>query len=314
MIVKDVHKDPQLDLVGWYTTMPVDGPQQHHMPIQKDLSNFYPECSLLLGFHPSEVLDGTVGGKLPLTIWETNIEPLKAAGEDEMKDDAPGVKITYKEVPYTVETGEAEMISVDFVARGGGNATAIPTTTPKKEKTSSTTAKGKGRTAEKKTNACTATQSGLSRADEERIASLTAKVNAVKMLRARISLIKTYLEKLPPAYVSGETMKVTEEQPADYAPVDANILRSISALINRLALLVPSNTTAFNQELLAEQNDVNLVELLNTLTESVKGVRETGRKFHIVEQFKPKGKGNNGGDAGFYGSQGYSGAGDLMLN
>jgi COP9 signalosome complex subunit 6 len=31
----------------------------------------------------------------------------------------------FKELVYTIETGEAEMISVDFVARGGGNATAV---------------------------------------------------------------------------------------------------------------------------------------------------------------------------------------------
>lgn len=31
----------------------------------------------------------------------------------------------FKELVYSIETGEAEMISVDFVARGGGNATAV---------------------------------------------------------------------------------------------------------------------------------------------------------------------------------------------
>lgn len=33
--------------------------------------------------------------------------------------------IRFRELPYSVETGEAEMISVDYVARGGGNATAV---------------------------------------------------------------------------------------------------------------------------------------------------------------------------------------------
>ena len=36
--------------------------------------------------------------------------------------------LKFRELVYTVETGEAEMISVDFVARGGGNATAIDST------------------------------------------------------------------------------------------------------------------------------------------------------------------------------------------
>lgn len=33
--------------------------------------------------------------------------------------------IKFRELVYSIETGEAEMISVDFVARGGGNATAV---------------------------------------------------------------------------------------------------------------------------------------------------------------------------------------------
>lgn len=33
--------------------------------------------------------------------------------------------VKFRELVYSIETGEAEMISVDFVARGGGNATAV---------------------------------------------------------------------------------------------------------------------------------------------------------------------------------------------
>lgn len=41
-------------------------------------------------------------------------------------DGAAQAKSTkFRELVYSIETGEAEMISVDFVARGGGNATAV---------------------------------------------------------------------------------------------------------------------------------------------------------------------------------------------
>lgn len=33
--------------------------------------------------------------------------------------------LKFRELVYSIETGEAEMIGVDFVARGGGNATAV---------------------------------------------------------------------------------------------------------------------------------------------------------------------------------------------
>lgn len=46
--------------------------------------------------------------------------------------DAP-LDLKFRELPYSVETGEVEMISVDFVARGGGNATAIDGTVKSKD-------------------------------------------------------------------------------------------------------------------------------------------------------------------------------------
>lgn len=127
---KDVHKTPALELVGWFTTAPVSGPQIQHIPIHQQILHTYNESAVLLAFHPTNVLDGvTDGGKLPLTIYESVYESEKS-GEDEdraMRLDGPEVPLDFKfkELPYSVETGEAEMISVDFVARGGGNATAV---------------------------------------------------------------------------------------------------------------------------------------------------------------------------------------------
>ena len=134
---KDVHKDPSLELVGWFTTTPASGPQQEHLPIHRQVMKTYNESALLLAFHPSRVLDGaTTGGKLPLMIYESVYENRSNAGRNERADidkgamqiDEPDVgksDVVFKELPYSIETGEAEMISVDFVAKGGGNATAI---------------------------------------------------------------------------------------------------------------------------------------------------------------------------------------------
>ena len=139
---KDVHKAPALELVGWFTTAPSSGPQGQHVPIHQQIIHDYNETALLLAFHPSSVLEGAaVGGKLPLTIYESVYE----SGQDsskaskEVEDDGAmeveghdsALELKFREVPYTVETGEAEMISVDFVARGGGNATAVDGTAKK---------------------------------------------------------------------------------------------------------------------------------------------------------------------------------------
>lgn len=130
---KDVHLQPALDLVGWFTTAPVTGPEAVHVGIHQQISQSYNETAVLLAFHPSSVLEGApVGGKLPLTIYES-VHETGEAGDRSMDidgQDAP-LDLKFRELPYSVETEESEMISVDFVARGGGNATAVDGTAKK---------------------------------------------------------------------------------------------------------------------------------------------------------------------------------------
>lgn len=122
---KDVHSAPALELVGWFTTAPVTGPESAHVPIHQQILQTYNETAILLAFHPSSVLEGAaVGGKLPLTIYESVYDNNEGQGMEIDGAEAP-LDLKFRELPYSVETGEAEMISVDFVARGGGNATAI---------------------------------------------------------------------------------------------------------------------------------------------------------------------------------------------
>lgn len=322
-LVKDVHKVPALDLVGWYTILPTSGPQPNHLPIHKQILQSYNESAILLGFHPTEVLEKSAGGKLPLTIYESNFEADDATvdnGEDkEMQDGETQLALKFKELPYSVETGEAEMISVDFVARGGGNATAVESTSKKASSKSEPLDKGKGKARAATGSEDAETSKGgddhLSREDEELIASLTAKANAIKMLHSRINLIAVYLQNLPPSYISNTDTAATESSDKQYTPVSHSILRSIQALLGRLSLLIPADSAAFEHELMSEQNDVNLVSLLSTITGSIKEVREAGRKFHIIDNQKAmKSKTERGhGGPGWGGSfNGVMGVGDLI--
>ena len=134
---KDVHQAPLLDLVGWFTTAPVTGPEAQHLPIHKQILEGYNETAIMLAFHPSGVLEGkATGGKLPLTIYESVYESAVERGGDAMDtgEKEPGLELRFRELPYSIETGEAEMISVDFVARGGGNATAVDGTVKAEKK------------------------------------------------------------------------------------------------------------------------------------------------------------------------------------
>jgi len=132
------------------------------------------------------------------------------------------------------------------------------------------------------------------------------------MLHTRIQLLKTYLQNLPPSYLT------TPPPPSDpsAAPPDSSdpssstttttttptqishpLLRSIQALLHRLPLLLPADRASFAQESLAEKSDVSLVALLGSLSKSIKETREMGRKFGIVDHVRQVGgkKGYVGG-------------------
>ena len=135
---RDVHKAPALEVVGWFTTAPVSGPESQHLVIHEQILHDYNETALLLAFHPTTVLEGTrEGGKLPLTIYESVYESNQESGKHaaqagngeadkmEIEGQEGQLELKFRELPYSVETGEAEMIGVDYIARGAGNATAV---------------------------------------------------------------------------------------------------------------------------------------------------------------------------------------------
>jgi COP9 signalosome complex subunit 6 len=82
--------------------------------------------------------------------------------------------LKFRELVYTIETGEVEMISVDFVARGGGNATAVegapaPALKVESSKADEDIKKGKGKQKEKQKEESTIDEAvALTAEDEER--------------------------------------------------------------------------------------------------------------------------------------------------
>ncbi|MCJ1392573.1 hypothetical protein MMC18_005443 [Xylographa bjoerkii] len=313
---KDVHKEPALDLVGWWTTCPESGPGPEMLALQHVIMDKYNEAALLLAFHPSSVLGGeNVSGKLPLTIYESAFESGSGAqGKDMQVDGEEGLELKFRELSYEVVTGEAEMISVDFVARGGGNATAVDGLAKKSGKTQASqkplgeksgangNGKGKGKAVEKEA-ASTGDASGLTPEDEELIASLTTRANATRMLQSRISLLKSYLERLPPCYLTTTSppTEPTNPPPSEgHTEVSHPILRSLLALAARLPLLTPADHASFVKETQAEKSDVSLVALLGSLGRSIQDAKGLGTKFGVVEGAKL------GGRKGAYGGMGMS--------
>lgn len=311
--MRAVHKDRNLDLVGWFTLLPRSGPGANALPIHNQILERN-ESAILLGLHVDEVGDDSVGGKLPVTLYETNYEVEGAIkntqdeGEDkEMKDGDPQVKLKFRELPFVVETGEAEMISMSSVAGGAANAASAQV----REKQHESNAKGKGKADDNKTDQLDPKNVALSREDEEVIAALTSKANAIKMLKSRIDLIIKYLQKLP---VASQAEVDAEVKSAGQGSMDPSqtLLRLIQALVHRLYLVEPANAEEFREELLREENDVETINLLNELLSRVMDTREVGKKFSVIESGKNAQKPNLAAlSQQSYGS--LSSAGDLML-
>ncbi|KAJ2977566.1 hypothetical protein NQ176_g4301 [Zarea fungicola] len=292
-----VHKDRHLDFVGWYTLLPLEGPTPTVLPIHGQILQGWNESAILLGFHPQGVLNHSVGGKLPLTIYESNYEADESRtdpdGEDKKMDDGePGLKLRFREVPYAVETDETEMISMNYIASGGGNAAAVAAKDSQPARSIESNGKGKRRLIESNTEDPVENQPAddeqnaiLTSEEEETLAALTAKANAIKMLQSRITLLSTYLESLPEAYTREGSIIDSEDMDTDgtEATPSLTVLREIKALTGRLGLVIPSDEVSFNKEMASERNDVEIINLLSTLMDSIGQAREVGKKFHIVD-------------------------------
>jgi len=100
---------PSLEFIGWYTVTPK--PTSAHIALHEQFTAY---CStpLLLILQPSIAV--TDAQTLPFKAYEPTIELRERKSRS-----------VYIEVPYTVETGEAERIAVDWTARGGGTGTSL---------------------------------------------------------------------------------------------------------------------------------------------------------------------------------------------
>jgi COP9 signalosome complex subunit 6 len=321
---KDVHKAPALDFAGWFTLCTDSGPTSALLPIHKEFLA-QNESALLLAFHPSAVSASATtnaNGKLPLTIYETIYETEPTKQDDSMQIDGEGVSgLRFRSIPYTIETDETEMIAVDYVAKGGGSAAAATGTdaegTISSEAKERADRKGKRRAdeppdAKKAVNGTTAANI-LNSEEEDQIASMTTRLNSVRMLQSRLSLLSTYVSSLPPSNLSDT------ESEANVEPSHLPHLRNIKALITRLSLLTPHPDTSapslstttnpptavptqpqldpLTHAQQAQTNDVTLSSLLALLGQDVQGLSELGRKFALVENAK-QGKGKKMGGVG----------------
>lgn len=274
---KEVHAEPPLDLVAVFTLGSVNGPLPQHVPLVQRLKANYNDDVKLILFHAETILDNALGGgKLPVTVWESFYEPGTDDADKGLQVDGWGIgtqlQLKFRQIPFEIETGEAEMIGVDYVAKGAANANLVVDGTRKQSVAA--TSKGKGRANSTGQANGESGEDYLSPEDEELIASLTSKSNAIKMLHSRINLITTYLSSLPPSYLTNPSL------PPTTAEVNHVLLRQISFLLSRLPLLAPQSGLSSTSA--SPSSDVELVALLSTLTASVASARELSTKSTVV--------------------------------
>lgn len=278
---KEVHKEPALDLVALFALGPVSGPQPPHLPLLQQVKNITGSDNvMLLLFHP-EMVDSLQGGKLPISLYESVEETEN--------------NVRFRELAYDVETNDAERIGVDFVAKGGGSATAVVKTgadsSPGTSKDAKGKLKGKGKAKDEESEANGTPASALSVEDDELISSLQAKINGIKMLNERITLLRTYLTSQPESYLTDASSTVSPADGTNY-----QLLRSINSVLSRLPLLTPPHTqqsldapntsTPLKIASEKEQEDVHLTSLLASLTRSVAEAQAMGGKFSVVQKEK----------------------------
>jgi len=95
---------PSLDFLGWYTVAP--HPTVTHIAIHAQFAS-YTESPLFVVLSPTAI--SAASEDIPLHAYEAAVEIVERKS-----------RTALIEIPWKIETGEAERISVDWVARGGG--------------------------------------------------------------------------------------------------------------------------------------------------------------------------------------------------
>lgn len=237
-------------------------------------------------------------------------------------DGQESTDIKFRHLPYTIDTDETEMIAIDYVAKGAGSAAAVDDSpsqeaSSKPAETIQSDKKGKKRadlpaetttqTEKETTNGVQDTNSVLSPEEQDQVANLTTRLNSVKMLQSRISLLRSFIQTLPPSYITDqESAALTPTNPD---PSHLPHLRNIQALLTRLSLLTPADAGSSAQPLAAasqaQSNDVALASMLALLGQDIQALSELGRKFATVDSARgtkskhsgvPKSGGAGGGN------------------
>lgn len=121
--VKDVHKDPALDLVGWWSIAPETGPTYAHLALHQQILQDYNQSAIFLTFHSSYTrASDSRGAKVPMSIYESVYEGEAPELDKNMQVDGEEFPLRFREIPYSVETGEAEMIGIDTIVQTSGDA------------------------------------------------------------------------------------------------------------------------------------------------------------------------------------------------
>ncbi|KAI0374471.1 COP9 signalosome subunit 6 [Pilatotrama ljubarskyi] len=105
---------PSLEFIGWYTV--AERPTARHIALNEQFTP-YSSTPLLLILQPSTVFAASAdasGQSLPLKAYEPTLE---------IRDRKS--RSVFVEVPFSVETGEAERIAVDWTAKGGSGGTSL---------------------------------------------------------------------------------------------------------------------------------------------------------------------------------------------
>ncbi|KAI5300887.1 hypothetical protein KEM55_004150 [Ascosphaera atra] len=265
---KEVSGDMPIDLVGWYTaTCELFGVGNEMLKIHNQFLAFN-ENVLYLSFNDWELKVAALD-TLPIALYESVDEPI-CDNDLELLDGIarPGSsKLRLRKLPYTIETGEAEMIALNTIAAGGKSAAAIQAESENGDLESMYRAMQKRQQPPL-----------LTPEEEDRIKSLESHLDAIKMLDSRLAVIKDFLDKAisDPEYLNSFRNDVDTNPHCR--------LREISSLLSRLSLLNPrGDENALLTEFKTQSNNVAVVEILGSLCQGISEMREISKAFVLNE-------------------------------
>lgn len=227
-------------------------------------------------------------GKLPVRVYESVWEDEQAGARSAVStasEKQAKMHLRLRELPYSIETDDTEMIAINTLSSGGDGASQEQNMSDSSQGLPKSLNQGPTLTREEEdskwhTSSCSF--NCLPLIGDTVISGLQTRLGAIRTLNSRLELITAYLQSISPN-LQGETSDSSQG-------TSRQLLRQIHSLISDLSLANPTNDSdPLRPTSSVRSNDADVLEILSRLCQHMSDLQSVAKDHASFEELQKRG-------------------------